>query len=711
MVWWRNQSAQPPAWNLKAYHAAFTATSKAQIEQGVAPWQQPWKSGARRLPENLQTGTPYLGGNAIYLSVTAAANGYTDTRWATYTQIQELGGQVRPGEKATHVLFYKFAAEREAPPPPGAPGHAQARPPMLRVYAVFHVDQADGLTLERRDDDRDNEPEWKTYQTAERLIQESGVAVTHVRGDRAVYHFQTDRVTLPEREQFPTGNGYYQTALHELGHATGHPDRLDRDTLKNGTGQFGSVEYAREELRAEMAALLTGDRVGVGHDGSRGAAYVKGWVTALDHDPNEVYKAAADAQHISDYLLRSIREREPETEPEHRPLADTDAAARRPQIRPAPPARPLDTRPLLPAGADGGPRADDRHPAGEPQPRRARRSRAGDRVTSAVPVPTVQDRAGLLAALGWSGREAEWLTLVALHSGVFTRSQFAAFFQEPSRVAALRLVRALIDQQLAIEDERAIFPGGARAVLLTGKAMYRALGIANVRHRRGKEATTHVLLRRLLSLDYLIERPTLGWLPTEADKVQRFEAFGIARETLPYRKYGKADMAQPRYFALKLPIAVDAQAATFVYVDPGQSTDSELRAWGAAHAPLWAALRARTFAVHVVAVGMGAETAARAATVLKHWTQDGDEQDADEPAGPTKADPDIRQELARIEGAFTTGDPYTISALGGLDKATRRLIEIRAMPEGTPTRPTVRVAIDRYATWNTTRLISPEAAT
>ena len=177
MVWWRNQSAQPPAWNLKAYHAAFTATSKAQIEQGVAPWQQSWKPGARRLPENLQTGTPYRGGNAIYLSVTAAANGYTDTRWATYTQIQELGGQVRPGEKATHVLFYKFDDEREAPPPPGAPGHAQARPPMLRVYAVFHVDQADGLTLERRDDDRDNEPEWKTYQTAERLIQESGVAV------------------------------------------------------------------------------------------------------------------------------------------------------------------------------------------------------------------------------------------------------------------------------------------------------------------------------------------------------------------------------------------------------------------------------------------------------------------------------------------------------------------------------------------------------
>ena len=76
-------------------------------------------------------------------------------------------------------------------------------------------------------------------------------------------------------------------------------------------------------------------------------------------------------------------------------------------------------------------------------------------------------------------------------------------------------------------------------------------------------------MRRLLSLDYLLERPTLGWLPTEDEKVQQFEALGISCATLPYRKYGATDKAQPRYFALKLPIAVDAQAATFVYVDLG----------------------------------------------------------------------------------------------------------------------------------------------
>ena len=99
-------------------------------------------------------------------------------------------------------------------------------------------------------------------------------------------------MTLPEREQFASANGYYQTALHELGHATGHPARMDRDTLRAGAGKFGSVEYAREELRAEMSAMMTGERVGVGHDPGRGAAYVEGWLKALDQDPKEIYKAA-----------------------------------------------------------------------------------------------------------------------------------------------------------------------------------------------------------------------------------------------------------------------------------------------------------------------------------------------------------------------------------------------------------------------------------
>ena len=333
--------------------------------------------------------------------------------------------------------------------------------------------------------------------------------------------------------------------------------------------------------------------------------------------------------------------------------------------------------------------------------------------TSPVTVPTLQDRAGQLAALGWTGREAEWIALVALHCGVFTRSQCGAYFEAgDDRKRIGRFVHALIDKQLAIEDARAMFPGGARAVHITNKPIYRALGIENVKHRRGKHAATPVLMRRLLSLDYLIERPTLGWLPTEDDKVQRFEALGIDRGTLPSRNYGPPGTPQvPRYFDLKFPLAVDEPTTTFVYVDAGQSTDSELRSWGMAHAPLWAALRARTFAVHVVAIGTGVLAAQRAAPVLKRWTQDGDGQGAPDLTTPTKADPDIRQELARLDTAIRGGHRQWLREAGGWEQASDRYLYLSQLPEGTPVKAPTRGAIDRFSTWSTIRLISPEAAT
>ena len=301
-----------------------------------------------------------------------------------------------------------------------------------------------------------------------------------------------------------------------------------------------------------------------------------------------------------------------------------------------------------------------------------------------VTVPTLEDRAGPLAALGWTGREAEWIALVALHSGVFTRAQCGAYFEAgDDRKRIARFVHALIDQQLAIEDARAIFPGGARAVHITQKAIYRALGIENVKHRRGQHAATPVLMRRLLALDYLIDRPTLAWLPTEDDKVQRFEALGIDRGTLPSRNYGPPGQPQvPRYFDQKFPLAVDATTTTFAYVDAGQATDSELRSWGVAHAPLWAALRARTFAVHVVAIGTGVLAAQRAAPVLQRWTQDGDGRGA---AYPRRADQSRPGHPART-GPARRGDPRRPSAIPArgrrLGAGVRSLLVLEPAPRG-----------------------------
>ena len=94
-------------------------------------------------------------------------------------------------------------------------------------------------------------PEWEGHERADALIRSSGVRVDHVAGDRACYSLKDDRVVLPERSQFPSQDAYTHTALHELGHATGHPSRLNRPTLVDHGG-FGTETYAREELRAEI---------------------------------------------------------------------------------------------------------------------------------------------------------------------------------------------------------------------------------------------------------------------------------------------------------------------------------------------------------------------------------------------------------------------------------------------------------------------------
>ena len=314
-----------------------------QIKRGVAPWQKPWKPGEDCTPENFSTGKKYTGGNSLYLMRRAIREGRGDHRWGTYRQIEAAGGQVRRGEKGTTVLFFSDRTKKPVKDEQGQTvkdpdgktvyEEEQRRFPMCKQYTVFNVEQADGLELKPRR--ARTTPEWKTHQKAEQVIEASGTTVQHVAGDRAFYRLDEDKVVLPELDQFPTRNGYYQTALHECGHSTGHPDRMNRDTLKEGIDQgFGSPEYAREELRAEISAMMTGERVGVGHDPRRGAAYVENWVKVLEDDPHEIHRAARDAQRMSDYLLDRARELDRDNPIEERQaeLTRKYSHARGPQI-------------------------------------------------------------------------------------------------------------------------------------------------------------------------------------------------------------------------------------------------------------------------------------------------------------------------------------------------------------------------------------------
>ncbi len=362
------------------YHEQFAARIIKALEAGTAPWQKPWKPGERILPHNFQSGRDYRGGNALYLALNALERGFADPRWGGYRQIQEAGGHVRKGEKGTPIMYVDFRQRRTARDEAGNPVRdEEGRPklewvqrdrPLVKLHHVFNVEQTEGLQLRSL---ATAGPEWEGHERAEALIQASGVRVDHVAGDRAYYSLKADRVVLPERSQFPSQDAYTHTALHELGHATGHPDRLNRPTLVNHGG-FGTDTYAREELRAEIAAMMTGEQLGVGHEPRHGTAYVSSWIKALENDPKEIRAAAVDAQRISDWLLARERERS---------VADEKAEHERPE------------------GAGG--RTPEREPERPPQPAPQVGGAAQAEHDSAMRVPGRPIQVGDPAAAGRDG--------------------------------------------------------------------------------------------------------------------------------------------------------------------------------------------------------------------------------------------------------------------------------------------------------------------
>ena len=294
---------------------------------------------------------------------------------------------------------------------------------------------------------------------------------------------------------------------------------------------------------------------------------------------------------------------------------------------------------------------------------------------------------------GWTGRDAEWIALVCLHSGVFTRAQFCQYF-DTDRKRALRFVKPLIERKQAVEIEWPIMNGGAKTCRISSKAIYRALGVENIRHRR--KATNPVVMRRLLSLDFVLEHPGMNWLPAEPEKVEFFEELGLPLRLLPRRIYYGVVGNQKRYFALKLPLAVDPETVTFAYVDPGHQTDRELYSWGAAHGPLWDALRKKGRQVRVIGIAVQNAVLDRTARVLERWA-------AAEP-GTTDEGLTVKQEIKAIDEAMTRKDREFLARYGGFAKAGRRSLELMRLPEANLTEG---VKIDDYSTYRATRFADP----
>ncbi len=285
----------------RPFHETVAQTLIEQLEVGTAPWQKPWKSGdINFMPMNPTTGARYKGINALHLM----SQGFDDTRWMTYKQAQSAGAQVKRGEKSTQIQYWMFNEERQKKDETGKPVFDEHQQPVKEVIKlerpkvfiahVFNGEQIDGLAapvVPQRT--------WDELDKAEQILKASGASIKHDFGDRAYYRPSTDVIHLPEKEQFESADQYYATALHELGHWTGHPSRLNRD-LQN---PFGSEAYAKEELRAEIASLMLGNDIGIGHDPGQHASYVASWIKVLREDPLEIFRASADAEKIQSFVL------------------------------------------------------------------------------------------------------------------------------------------------------------------------------------------------------------------------------------------------------------------------------------------------------------------------------------------------------------------------------------------------------------------------
>ena len=230
----------------KSLYAEVTSRIVAELEEGRLPWVQPWDKAACgcTMPQNAGTARRYSGINVLILWAEGIAKGYASQRWLTYRQAEAAGGNVRRGEKGTIICYAdRFTPKAEAEAARGEDREAR-QVAFLKRFVVFTVDQCEGLPEDYTAPMISPDPVLAIAE-ADALIAASGARV-NIGGGEAFYSPSHDLVQVPPQAAFHEPINWYRTALHELGHWTGHASRLDRDQK----GGFGSDAYAREELVA-----------------------------------------------------------------------------------------------------------------------------------------------------------------------------------------------------------------------------------------------------------------------------------------------------------------------------------------------------------------------------------------------------------------------------------------------------------------------------
>lgn len=265
-----------------------------QLEQGVIPWQKPW-TGVRSGAYNRISKKSYSLLNQMLLQ--------HDGEYATFKQWQDLGGHVRKGEKSEIVTFWKIQPVEEEQED-GTKVVKQI--PLLRYFNVFHISQVDGVEPLPKEELHYIEPIEKADQVLNDYWTRENITVEYKAGNRAYYSPTLDMICLPLFEQFNDSSEYYSTAFHESVHSTMKEDRCNRaEDRKGKIVAFGSQEYSKEELTAEIGSATILNIIGIETANSfkNSAAYIQNWLSVLRNDVKFVVSASSKAEKAVKYIM------------------------------------------------------------------------------------------------------------------------------------------------------------------------------------------------------------------------------------------------------------------------------------------------------------------------------------------------------------------------------------------------------------------------
>jgi len=266
------------------------------LEQGIVPWHKPWREGIGA-PRKLSDKTPYRGINVWVLGATAISKGYESPWWGSYNEIKNRGGQVRKGEKGTPVVYWNLL-EIDDRDNPGE----KKKIPFVRHSFVFNADQTEGTRVPEIEGLADHDPIEAADEIVNGYLSSDNAPRFTQAGDSAFYAPSLDGVTVPLPGAFESIEAYYATTFHELGHSTGHESRLNRPGITE-IKPFGTPDYSREELIAEMTAAFLAGEAGIDVNYPQHSGYIASWLKNLGDDPKLVVQAAAAAQKAANLIL------------------------------------------------------------------------------------------------------------------------------------------------------------------------------------------------------------------------------------------------------------------------------------------------------------------------------------------------------------------------------------------------------------------------